>query len=73
MSARDQLLGEYAELETELANVNQILSDQQDKVGKLREKWTHLYERYCDPKLHPGDCGCCDWCEIDRAVKELEK
>ena len=72
MSVPD-LMRQIAELSLQVQELERIVQDQQDKVGKLQEKWTPLYERYCDPKLHPGDCGCCDWCEIDRAAKELEK
>ena len=77
MSARDQLLGEYAELETELANVNQILSDQQDKIGKLREKWDLLWDFYGmdDGLNHERKLnGCkCYWCNIESALQKLEE
>ena len=72
MSVSD-LMQRIAELSLQVQELECVVQDQQDKIGKMQEKWTPLYERYCYPELHPGKCGCCDWCEIDRAVQELEK
>ena len=76
MSVPD-LMQRIAELSLQVQELERTVEGQQDKIGKLREKWDLLWDFYGmdDGLNHERKLnGCkCYWCNIESALQKLEK